>query len=166
MALQVVAPREPAARAWKAAIGLRPVEVPSGSSPERTPLSRASAAGTEAAPPLLPPPRVAVKVEDGEGEEVQPGQPLATVEAMKMENILRAEKQAVVSKIVGHMAEAWLDALQWVMGDEERDQAFRGLVMLATQEPLWQHLDEVRGGWGGGTSRQVLRLENSYRRYR
>ena len=25
--------------------------------------------GTEAAPPLLPPPRVAVKVEDGEGEE-------------------------------------------------------------------------------------------------
>ena len=34
-----------------------------------------------------------------EGDEVQPGQPLATVEAMKMENILRAEKQAVVSKI-------------------------------------------------------------------
>ena len=30
--------READARAWKAAIGLRPVEVPSGSSPERTPL--------------------------------------------------------------------------------------------------------------------------------
>ena len=30
--------READARAWKAAIGLRPVEVPSGASPERTPL--------------------------------------------------------------------------------------------------------------------------------
>ena len=28
-----------------------------------------------------------------------PGQPLATVEAMKMENILRAEKEATVAKI-------------------------------------------------------------------
>ena len=36
-----------------------------------------------------------------EGDEVQLGQPLATVEAMKMENILRAEKQAVVVKILG-----------------------------------------------------------------
>jgi propionyl-CoA carboxylase alpha chain len=34
-----------------------------------------------------------------EGDEVQEGQPLATVEAMKMENILRAERAARVSKI-------------------------------------------------------------------
>jgi len=44
-------------------------------------------------------PGLLVKLHVAEGEEVQPGQPLATVEAMKMENILRAEKQAVVSKI-------------------------------------------------------------------
>jgi propionyl-CoA carboxylase alpha chain len=30
---------------------------------------------------------------------VQEGQPLATVEAMKMENILRAERRAVVKRI-------------------------------------------------------------------
>ncbi len=34
-----------------------------------------------------------------EGDEVQPGQPLCTVEAMKMENILRAERQATVKTI-------------------------------------------------------------------
>ena len=33
------------------------------------------------------------------GEEVQEGQALCTIEAMKMENILRAEKKSVVSKI-------------------------------------------------------------------
>ena len=33
------------------------------------------------------------------GDEVQEGQPLCTVEAMKMENILRAEKKAIVTKI-------------------------------------------------------------------
>lgn len=35
----------------------------------------------------------------GEGDTVQPGQPLATVEAMKMESILRAEKAATVKTI-------------------------------------------------------------------
>ena len=34
-----------------------------------------------------------------EGDEVQEGQALATVEAMKMENILKAEKKGVVKKI-------------------------------------------------------------------
>ena len=48
---------------------------------------------------ICPMPGLLVKLHVGEGEEVQPGQPLATVEAMKMENILRAEKQATVSKI-------------------------------------------------------------------
>jgi propionyl-CoA carboxylase alpha chain len=48
---------------------------------------------------ICPMPGLLVKLHVGEGEEVQPGQPLATVEAMKMENILRAEKQAKVAKI-------------------------------------------------------------------
>ena len=48
---------------------------------------------------ICPMPGLLVKLHVAEGEEVQPGQPLATVEAMKMENILRAEKAATVSKI-------------------------------------------------------------------
>ena len=48
---------------------------------------------------ICPMPGLLVKLHVGEGEEVQPGQPLATVEAMKMENILRAEKQATVGRI-------------------------------------------------------------------
>ncbi len=48
---------------------------------------------------ICPMPGMLMKLHVAEGEEVQPGQPLATVEAMKMENILRAEKQAVISKI-------------------------------------------------------------------
>ena len=34
-----------------------------------------------------------------EGEEVQIGQALAVVDAMKMENVLRAERDGVVAKI-------------------------------------------------------------------
>ena len=48
---------------------------------------------------ICPMPGLLVKLHVAEGEEVQPGQPLATVEAMKMENILRAEKQATIDKI-------------------------------------------------------------------
>jgi len=48
---------------------------------------------------LCPMPGLIVKVDVEEGQEVQEGQALCTVEAMKMENILRAEKKAVVSKI-------------------------------------------------------------------
>ena len=48
---------------------------------------------------ICPMPGLLVKLHVAEGEEVQPGQPLATVEAMKMENILRAEKAATVGKI-------------------------------------------------------------------
>lgn len=40
-----------------------------------------------------------MKLHVGKGDEVQPGQPLATVEAMKMENILRAEKQGTIAKV-------------------------------------------------------------------
>ena len=48
---------------------------------------------------LCPMPGLIVKVNVEVGDEVQEGQALCTVEAMKMENILRAEKKAVVTKI-------------------------------------------------------------------
>ncbi|MEM6589789.1 MAG: acetyl/propionyl/methylcrotonyl-CoA carboxylase subunit alpha [Pseudomonadota bacterium] len=48
---------------------------------------------------LCPMPGLIVKVAVEVGDEVQEGQALCTVEAMKMENILRAEKKAVVTKI-------------------------------------------------------------------
>ncbi|OOY15747.1 acetyl/propionyl-CoA carboxylase subuit alpha [Thioclava sediminum] len=48
---------------------------------------------------LCPMPGLVVKISVEEGAEVQEGQPLATVEAMKMENILRAEKKGTVKKI-------------------------------------------------------------------
>lgn len=48
---------------------------------------------------LCPMPGMIVKVDVAEGEEVQEGQALCTVEAMKMENILRAEKKCTVSQI-------------------------------------------------------------------
>ena len=48
---------------------------------------------------ICPMPGMLVKLHVEEGEEVQPGQPLATVEAMKMENILRAEKEGTIATI-------------------------------------------------------------------
>lgn len=48
---------------------------------------------------LCPMPGMIVKVDVAEGEEVQEGQALCIVEAMKMENILRAEKKCTISKI-------------------------------------------------------------------
>ncbi len=48
---------------------------------------------------ICPMPGMLVKLHVGEGDRVQPGQPLATVEAMKMENILRAEKEGVIARI-------------------------------------------------------------------
>jgi propionyl-CoA carboxylase alpha chain len=48
---------------------------------------------------LCPMPGLIVKVDVAVGNEVQEGQTLCTVEAMKMENILRAERRGVVSKV-------------------------------------------------------------------
>ncbi len=48
---------------------------------------------------LCPMPGLVVKLDVEEGDEVQEGQALCTVEAMKMENILRAEKKAVIARI-------------------------------------------------------------------
>ena len=59
----------------------------------------------EKAPPdtsrylLCPMPGLVVRIAVAEGDEVQEGQALATVEAMKMENILKAERRARVKKI-------------------------------------------------------------------
>jgi propionyl-CoA carboxylase alpha chain len=59
----------------------------------------------EKAPPdtskylLCPMPGLVVKINVGVGEEVQEGQALATVEAMKMENILKAERKGVVKAV-------------------------------------------------------------------
>jgi propionyl-CoA carboxylase alpha chain len=46
---------------------------------------------------VSPMPGLLVSVSVEEGDEVQPGQQIAVVEAMKMQNILRAEKKGIVS---------------------------------------------------------------------
>jgi propionyl-CoA carboxylase alpha chain len=48
---------------------------------------------------LCPMPGLLTALHVGEGEKVEAGQPLAVVEAMKMENILRAEKAGTVAKL-------------------------------------------------------------------
>jgi len=48
---------------------------------------------------LCPMPGLIVKLDVEEGDEVQEGQALCTVEAMKMENILRAERKGMVTRI-------------------------------------------------------------------
>jgi len=48
---------------------------------------------------LCPMPGLIVKINVEVGDEVQEGQALCTVEAMKMENILRAERKGIVAKI-------------------------------------------------------------------
>jgi len=48
---------------------------------------------------LCPMPGLLQKLYVGEGDKVEAGQPLAVVEAMKMENILRAEKAGVVKAV-------------------------------------------------------------------
>ena len=48
---------------------------------------------------IAPMPGLLVRLDVKEGDAVQPWQPLAVVEAMKMENILRAEKAGTVAKV-------------------------------------------------------------------
>ena len=48
---------------------------------------------------ICPMPGLLVALHVGEGDKVEAGQPLATVEAMKMENILRAEKAGTVNTV-------------------------------------------------------------------
>ena len=48
---------------------------------------------------ICPMPGLLTALHVGEGEHVEAGQPLAVVEAMKMENILRAEKAGTVKAV-------------------------------------------------------------------
>jgi propionyl-CoA carboxylase alpha chain len=48
---------------------------------------------------LCPMPGLLTALNVGEGDRVEAGQPLAVVEAMKMENILRAEKAGTVASV-------------------------------------------------------------------
>ena len=48
---------------------------------------------------ICPMPGLLVSLDVAEGDKVEMGQPLAVIEAMKMENILRAEKSGTVTKI-------------------------------------------------------------------
>jgi propionyl-CoA carboxylase alpha chain len=48
---------------------------------------------------LCPMPGLVVRIDVEEGDEVFDGQPLCMVEAMKMENVLRAERRAIVRKV-------------------------------------------------------------------
>ena len=48
---------------------------------------------------LCPMPGQVVRIDVAEGDIVEDGQTLAIVEAMKMENVLKAEKRARVSKV-------------------------------------------------------------------
>ena len=49
---------------------------------------------------LCPMPGLVVSIEVEEDDEVEAGQALATVEAMKMENVLRADRKARISRIL------------------------------------------------------------------
>jgi propionyl-CoA carboxylase alpha chain len=51
-------------------------------------------------------PGLVVSVAVKEGDQVEAGQPLAIVEAMKMENILRAEKAATVKRVAAKAGES------------------------------------------------------------
>ena len=48
---------------------------------------------------LCPMPGLVKQILVAQGQEVKSGEPLAIVEAMKMENVLRAERDGKVSKI-------------------------------------------------------------------
>ena len=66
----------------------------------------------EKAPPdlsrflICPMPGLLVALQVKEGDKVVAGQPLATVEAMKMENILRAEKSGIVKRVAAKAGES------------------------------------------------------------
>jgi propionyl-CoA carboxylase alpha chain len=48
---------------------------------------------------LCPMPGLVVSIAVKEGQEVKAGEPVAVIEAMKMENVLRAEIDGIVKKI-------------------------------------------------------------------
>jgi propionyl-CoA carboxylase alpha chain len=55
---------------------------------------------------LCPMPGLIVKIDVEAGQEVQEGQPLCTIEAMKMENILRAERTGTIAIINSNVGDS------------------------------------------------------------
>jgi propionyl-CoA carboxylase alpha chain len=55
---------------------------------------------------IAPMPGLLTALHVGEGDKVEAGQPLAVVEAMKMENILRAQKAATVARVAARPGES------------------------------------------------------------
>ena len=55
---------------------------------------------------LSPLPGLVVSIEVEEGEEVELGTPLVTIEAMKMESIIRADRRAKIREIVARKGES------------------------------------------------------------
>jgi propionyl-CoA carboxylase alpha chain len=55
---------------------------------------------------ICPMPGLLVRLDVGAGDKVEAGQPLAVVEAMKMENILRAEKTGTVKSVSANMGDS------------------------------------------------------------
>ena len=55
---------------------------------------------------LCPMPGLVVSIAVKEGQEVKAGEPLAVVEAMKMENILRAERDGTVKSVHAKMGDS------------------------------------------------------------
>ena len=55
---------------------------------------------------IAPMPGLLTALHVGEGDKVEAGQPLAVVEAMKMENILRAQKSGTVAKVAAKPGES------------------------------------------------------------
>jgi propionyl-CoA carboxylase alpha chain len=62
-------------------------------------MSGAAAASIGPAPLIAPMPGLVVRINVAPGEQVQPGQPLVVMEAMKMENELRSSSAGVVAAI-------------------------------------------------------------------
>jgi propionyl-CoA carboxylase alpha chain len=55
---------------------------------------------------LCPMPGLVIAIPVAEGQEVKAGEPLAIVEAMKMENILRAERDVTVKSIAARKGDS------------------------------------------------------------
>jgi propionyl-CoA carboxylase alpha chain len=55
---------------------------------------------------LCPMPGLVKAIQVKAGQEVKAGEPLAIVEAMKMENVLRAERDATIAKVVAKEGES------------------------------------------------------------
>ena len=70
------------------------------------PLMPAVAAGDVSDRLLCPMPGLVLSISAVVGQRVAPGETLATVEAMKMENVLKAEREAVVSRIVARVGQS------------------------------------------------------------